>query len=148
MTKQGYRTNNRTKIMEFLQENRNKTVTVREIGIHMQDLDCPVNVTTIYRYLDKLEKDGQLMKYAGEKGEKASYQYVEPDQGCDDHLHLQCVSCGAVIHLDCHFMDEIAEHIDREHGFDLQCRGSVIYGLCQNCRPGQRAHRQAAEVKK
>lgn len=145
MAQKDYKTHNRTKIMEYLKENRNKTVTVREIDAHMQALDCPVNVTTIYRYLDKLEKDGQLMKYAGEKGEKAAYQYIEPEQGCDEHLHLQCVGCGAVIHLDCDFMEKIAEHISGAHGFDLQCRGSVIYGLCQNCRPRQRAHRQAAK---
>ncbi len=145
MAEQGYKTHNRMKIMEFLRDNRTRTVTVRDIDAHMQALDCPVNVTTIYRYLDKLEKDGQLMKYAGEKGEKASYQYIEPEQGCDGHLHLQCVSCGTVVHLDCHFMEEIAAHISGEHGFDLQCRGSVIYGLCQNCRPQQRSHRQAGK---
>ncbi len=144
MMKREYKTHNRAKIKEFLKENCDRSVTVREIDAHLQALDCPVNVTTIYRYLDKLEKDGHLMKYTGEKGDKAAYQIIEPEQGCDAHLHLQCVSCGAVIHLNCSFMEEIADHISQEHDFSLQCRGSVIYGLCSKCRPEQRAHRQAA----
>ena len=134
MTKQTYKTNNRTKIMEYLKANRTRTVSVKDIDEHMKNLDCPVNVTTIYRYLDKLEKDGDIMKYTGKHGEKATYQLVEGDHNCDSHLHLKCTDCGNVIHLDCHFMDEIADHIADDHGFRLQCKNSVIYGLCNHCQ--------------
>jgi len=129
-----YKTNNRTKIMDYLIANKAKSVSVKDIDAHMKSLDCPVNMTTIYRYLDKLEKDGDVMKYTGERGDKATYQYVERTHHCDSHLHLKCVDCGSVIHLDCHFMDEIAGHISKDHGFRLQCKNSVIYGLCQNCQ--------------
>lgn len=129
-----YKTNNRTKIMDFLVANKERTVSVKDIDHHMKSLDCPVNMTTIYRYLDKLEKDGDVMKYVGEKGDKATYQYVERTHKCDSHLHLKCTDCGSVIHLDCHFMEEIASHISMDHGFLLQCRNSVIYGLCQACQ--------------
>lgn len=120
--------------MEFLKTRQDKTVTVRDIAEHMRSINCPVNVTTIYRYLDKLEKDGNLMKYTGEKGDKAAYQYVERGHRCDEHLHLKCTECGSVIHLDCRFMNQIAEHIEKDHSFHLQCRNSVLYGLCGKCR--------------
>ena len=132
-----YKTNNRTKIMDYLVANKERSVSVKDIDEHMKSLDCPVNMTTIYRYLDKLEKDGDVMKYTGERGEKATYQYVERNHHCDSHLHLKCVDCGSVIHLDCHFMDEMAEHISKDHGFRLQCKNSVIYGLCQSCQTGR-----------
>ena len=90
--------------------------------------------STIRRLFTKLEQDGNVMKYTGEHGEKATYQLVERDHHCDSHLHLRCTDCGSVIHLDCHFMDEIAGHIASDHGFALQCKNSVIYGLCQNCQ--------------
>lgn len=120
--------------MDYLIANRDRTVSVSDIGSHMEELECPVNVTTIYRYLDKLEKDGNIIKYNKEKSGKATYQYVDSAHHCEEHLHLKCVGCGAVIHLDCHFMDEIAEHIGKDHDFAIQCRNSVIYGLCSQCR--------------
>ena len=62
------------------------------------------------------------------------YQYVEQGKGCCDHLHLQCVKCGRIYHLDCAFMKEISEHIEKDHGFELQCRNSVLYGICKDCK--------------
>ena len=132
-----YKTNSRIKILEFLVENKERTVSVSDIDGHMRQQDCSVNVTTIYRYLDKLERDGNVIKYAAEKGDKTTYQYVDREHRCDQHLHLKCVECGAVIHLDCHFMDEISHHIEEDHGFALQCRNSVIYGLCSKCQNKQ-----------
>lgn len=126
-----YKTNNRTKIMEFLMENCSRTVSVNDINDHLKKIDSQVNTTTIYRYLDKLETDGNVIKYG------STYQYVDKDHGCNQHLHLKCISCGIITHLDCHFMDEIAEHISKDHGFQLQCRESVIYGLCSKCRRAQ-----------
>ena len=69
-----------------------------------------------------------------EAGGKAVYQYVELGQHCEEHLHLKCVKCGCIIHLDCGFMDEIAEHIQKDHGFQLQCKNSILYGICKDCR--------------
>ena len=134
MSTVAYKTNNRTKIMDYLIANKAKTVSVKDIDNHMKSLDCSVNMTTIYRYLDKLEKDGDVMKYTGEHGEKATYQLIERSHHCDAHLHLKCTDCGSIIHLDCHFMSEIAGHIASDHGFALQCKNSVIYGLCQKCQ--------------
>jgi Fur family ferric uptake transcriptional regulator len=31
----------------------------------------------------------------------------------------------------------IAEHILKDHGFILQCKNSIIYGLCRECREKQ-----------
>lgn len=40
-----------------------------------------MNITTVYRYLDKLEKDGTVIRYASEQGGQAAYQYVEQGRG-------------------------------------------------------------------
>ena len=84
--------------------------------------------------LDKLAKDGTVIKYVAEKGCQAAYQYVEPGRGCEQHLHLKCVKCGKIIHLECHFMEEISHHIEESHGFTLQCKNSILYGVCKECK--------------
>lgn len=133
-----YKTNNRTKIMDFLLANKDRTVSVSDIEDHLTAERNPVNKTTIYRYLDKLEADGNIIKYTSEKGEKATYQYVDREHRCDEHLHLKCSRCGAIIHLDCGFMGEIAEHVEKDHGFKIQCKNSIIYGLCDKCQKLQK----------
>lgn len=130
----GYATASRKKILDFLKSNSDRTVTVTDIDSYLKRNDSEVNITTIYRYLDKLAKEGTVIKYVAEKGSQAVYQYVGHGHRCEEHLHLKCVKCGMIIHLECAFMDEIAEHIGKEHGFQLQCKNSIIYGLCEKCR--------------
>ncbi len=134
MAGNGYTTASRRKILDFLKENCDRTVSVNDILQYLKACDHEVNITTIYRYLDKLSGEGTVIKYAAEKGKQAVYQYVETGHHCEEHLHLQCVKCGAIIHLDCGFMKEIAEHVRNDHGFAIQCKNSIIYGCCKKCQ--------------
>lgn len=129
----GYVTANRKKILDFLKSNSDRTVAAADIDDYLKRNGNEVNITTIYRYLEKLANDGTVIKYVAEKGGRAVYQYVEQGQRCEEHLHLKCVRCGCIIHLDCAFMDEISEHIGREHEFELQCKNSILYGVCRAC---------------
>ena len=129
-----YTTGSRTKILAYLQQNKNRSVNVNDIANYLASQNSAVNITTVYRYLDKLVSQGVLIKYVAEKGSMATYQYVEKGKHCKEHLHLRCMKCGAVIHLECDFMSEISQHILKEHGFLLSCEHSVMCGLCQNCR--------------
>lgn len=128
-----YATASRKKILEFLQNSRDRTVTAADIDCFLRKNGDEVNITTIYRYLDKLEREGSVLKYAAEKGGQAVYQYVEQGHRCEEHLHLKCVGCGGILHLECAFMDEISEHILEDHGFLLQCKNSILYGTCRKC---------------
>ena len=80
----------------------------------MKAENYPVNLTTIYRYLDKLE--GWLsIRYVGE-GDKATYQYADRERRCAEHLR-KVHGMRRGFHLDCAFMDEISSHIREHHGF-------------------------------
>lgn len=139
MPEHGYTTACRTKMLEFLQASSARAVSVREIGEFLRQNEISVNVTTIYRYLDKLERDGTVLSYTAEGGKMMVYQYVDRDRRCDEHLHLQCIRCGRMMHLDCKFMEEITKHIQEEHDFQMQCKNSVIYGICKPCRIAKNA---------
>ncbi len=62
----GYATISRKKILEFLKKNSDRTVAVADIDHYLKAQDCEVNITTIYRYLDKLAKDGTVIKYVAD----------------------------------------------------------------------------------
>ena len=130
----GYNTKTRQLILDYLINNRQHAVSASNILEHLEAQGANPNPTTVYRYLDKLAKDGTVIKYVAEKGCQAAYQYVEPGRGCEQHLHLKCVKCGKIIHLECHFMEEISHHIEESHGFTLQCKNSILYGVCKECK--------------
>ncbi|MGP1507876.1 MAG: Fur family transcriptional regulator [Sphaerochaeta sp.] len=133
MSGTGYNTASRNRIIEYLRGNRERTVNVTDIHSALRDSGNDVNISTVYRFLEKLTEEGHVMKYVAENGSRAVYQYVDSSHHCEEHLHLQCIKCGAIIHLDCGFMDEISNHILQEHGFHIQCKNSIVYGLCENC---------------
>ena len=131
-----YSTISHTKIMKYLADNNDKLVTVADIDRYLVSEGIEVNSSTIYRFLNKLSTSGEVMKYVARKGEMSSFQYIGGGvkHNCKEHLHLYCVKCGRIIHLDCGFMNEIKGHIMEHHGFELQCESSVLYGVCSECR--------------
>ena len=128
-----YSTVSRAKIIEYLMDNCDKTVSVSDISAYLKAGGHQVNASTIYRFMDKLVSENKVIKYVSETMKTAGYQYVDTGHQCSEHLHLKCFECGGITHLDCHFMDEIKEHIYSEHGFLLQCKNSIIYGVCKEC---------------
>lgn len=128
-----YKTKSRKLILEYLIEQKEHMVSISDIENYLEKQGEKVNISTIYRYLDKLEAEKKVMKYQDEGGKKAVFQYIEEDQVCHQHLHMQCVKCGRVIHLDCGFMEEIFGHMQQHHHFRLQCSGSILYGICEEC---------------
>ena len=122
----GYNTKTRQLILDYLINNRQHAVSASNILEHLEAEGASPNPTTVYRYLDKLAGEQRIMKYVADKGEKAVFQYVDEGRHCREHLHLKCVQCGRIYHLDCHFMDEVRAHLMAEHGFTLQCEGSVL----------------------
>lgn len=137
MARKEYQTKSRKLILQYLIAEKEHTVSVLDIADFLKEEGEQVNISTIYRYLDKLVSEGKAMKYQAEKGKKAVFQYHEGTEACHKHLHLQCVKCGRMIHLDCGFMDEISGHMMEHHKFRLQCENSILYGMCHSCEKEQ-----------
>ena len=60
---QGYSTPSRKRILEYLEENKSRTVTVADIENYLAKKECAVNKTTIYRFLEKLILEKKVVKY-------------------------------------------------------------------------------------
>lgn len=132
-TKSDYDTKGKKEITLFLEKNKEKGVTVQEIKQHMEEIGSNMNLSTIYRTLDKLQEKGFVVKHAGGQGKKATFQVVKHGDTCRNHLHIQCNHCGRVVHLDCSFMEEMQKHIKRYHGFYVDCSASTLHGVCGEC---------------
>ncbi len=90
-----------------------------------------VGLTTIYRQIDKMIKEGTINKFVG-KDNITYYQYLEE---CDkeNHFFLKCEVCGDVEHVDCDCINELSEHILDNHNFKLDKNNLIINGVCDKC---------------
>ena len=130
----GYQTKAKQSILNFFWAHSNQTATVSELCQYLERENIQTNKSTIYRCLDRLIEQEQIIKYSSDDGKKAIYQYIGSDQNCQHHLHLKCTNCGKIIHLDCQFMEEIKNHILTSHQFYIQCDSTIIYGQCKTCK--------------
>ena len=89
-----------------------------------------VGLTTVYRQLERLEKQGLVHKLVTDEG--ACWQY------CDCHARrdcilLKCEVCGAIQHMDCGHLGELYQHVLQQHHFRINPRRTLFYGLCDRC---------------
>ncbi len=127
-----YRTKNKEYIMNYLEEHHEETMSASSIYEAMQHDDLQVNLATIYRNLDKLHQEGLLRKVKNTEEECTYYQYIKPS--CNTHLHMQCVRCGKVIHLDKQMNEKIMNYLKTQYDFLVDFKQSNIMGLCKECQ--------------
>ncbi len=104
--------------------------TAEQICEKMRSSGNAVGLSTVYRHLDRLEKDGKLYKYFSSFGESSCYQKVECPK---DHFHLKCVVCGKLEHLSCDHLCTVQEHVLKKHGFKIDPSKTVFFGTCAEC---------------
>ncbi len=131
--RKSYSTRQKDLILNCLRENRQRHLTAEMIVDDLKDRGEPVGQTTVYRNLEKMVKDGMLLKFAAPGGMHACYQYLESPEDHLNHHHLVCVGCGQLIHLSCGHIDELTAHIQEEHGFHLDSFKTIFYGCCESC---------------
>ncbi|MBE6631227.1 MAG: transcriptional repressor [Ruminococcaceae bacterium] len=130
-----YKTKQREAIESYLGQNRYRHATVSEIYEYLRHKGIGIGLSTVYRQLDRMCEEGLLHRYYIDDGTLACYQLKEECPDCrDDHYHLKCTECGKLLHMECHEMHGVAEHIEAEHDFILDREKTVFYGLCKECR--------------
>ncbi len=109
-------------------ENKKNDFTIKEI---YEELDKKVGLTTIYRLIDKLIKDGVLTKFI-DNNNITYYHYLEE---CHEknHFYLKCDNCGLMEHIDCDCINELSNHILKHHKFITNKEHIIINGICKIC---------------
>ena len=124
-----YNTDQKILIKQYLEKNSDKFINAEDIMEYMKKNNQGVGLTTIYRFLNYLEKNENVRTEI--KNHTKYYQYISDE--CSNHFHLKCKKCGKEIHLDCNDFKKVNEHIYKEHKFKLD-HNTIIYGECDKCR--------------
>lgn len=128
-----YNTKTAQMIQQFIDTHENQQFSVNDVVEYMKEQDCSVNLTTIYRNLDKLAVQNRIAKYKISNSDTYQYRIERPDGGCHSHLHLHCRNCGKIFHINCDIMNSIRNDLVSEYGFVLECADSMLSGLCREC---------------
>lgn len=129
-----YHSRYKTWIRTFFSTHQNRRFNASSIQKLMQDSGFGINLATVYRNLDRLVEEQVLSRQKTPEEHENYYQYLSPELSCNQHLHLVCRKCGRVIHLNCDFMETLRSHLLASHGFTIDCRESMLVGLCDQCR--------------
>ncbi|SOD70728.1 Fur family nickel uptake regulator [Jatrophihabitans sp. GAS493] len=92
-----------------------------------------VDLATVYRTLELLEEIG-LVRHTHLGHGPASYRPAE-----DDHIHVVCHSCGAVLDAPADLVDALARRLQSEQGFALDRAHFTVFGQCRNCQSSEPA---------
>ncbi len=121
-------------ILALLQKQPGRHFTVDDIISELAKDGQPIGKATVYRHLDKLIRQGLVRKYIAEEGQSACFEFIDKSENCESHYHLKCSGCGRLLHVECGFLDEVADHILKHHGFVISPEKTVLYGMCEKCR--------------
>ena len=126
MTRGKYNTKQKDTILDIV-SHMHHSFSVKDIYDQSSSV---TSITTIYRLIDQLEKEGIIEKTVELDG-STNYQYIEK---CNcDHFYLKCEKCGKLTHIECDFINDLSNHVMSDHSFHLNKEHIIMNGVCNNC---------------
>ena len=106
-------------------------VTAEVLTARVQAGQPDVHGSTVYRFLDELERLGVVDHV--HLGHGPAVYHLSTDA----HHHLVCDRCGKVVEVPETVFDDLRGHLAEEFGFAVQPRHFAVTGRCRECsEPG------------
>jgi Fur family transcriptional regulator, ferric uptake regulator len=87
-----------------------------------------VNISTVYRTLELLEEVGLVTHTHLSHGAPTYHAATERQ-----HVHLVCRGCGRIDEVEPAMLDDVAQRLRREAGFQLDVGHVSFFGRCREC---------------
>lgn len=131
--KMKYSTRQQKMILECLQEYGDTFYTIDQFMEILRGKEIQIGRTTVYRGLERLQKEGAVLKVPSVEGAPAQYRFIR-DEERKNYGKLVCLECGHTIPLQCGCIDHFVGHVLDEHGFEIDQSRTIFYGYCDECR--------------
>lgn len=128
-----YHTEQKKLLINFLKKNSERSYTIQDICTALNEEGASVGQSTVYRLMTKLVQEKQVRKQVSESSRKAVYR-IALDGDCHNHLHLQCVQCGKILHLDEKISDSLVDTVKKLSDFSVSEEDTVLLGKCAGCK--------------
>ncbi len=106
--------------------------TPEEICATVQQTARGVNITTIYRALERLEQLGLVTHTPLGHGAPRYHLAAEAE-----HVHLVCSECGRITQIGPEEVSPLVTALAAKHGFETDVGHLTVFGRCADCRPGE-----------
>ena len=127
-----YHTEQKKILLDFLTKNKDRSFTIDEITAGIEADGASLARSTVYRLASRMASEGVLRRFVKADSRCASYQLASCEH-CEAHLHLKCVGCGKLFHMDEEISDELVSLIRACNSFSVDEGESVLYGKCSTC---------------
>jgi len=125
----GYRlTPQRIMILDAV-EQADSHISAEEICSQIRSRYPHMNISTVYRTLELLEKLGLVTKTDLGDGRVRHHSIKK-----GHHHHLVCQKCGVIIDMEESILSPLWTGILREYDFKVNMKHLAFFGLCSNCR--------------
>jgi Fur family ferric uptake transcriptional regulator len=99
-----------------------------EILTRVRQSATGVNISTVYRTLELLEKLGLVSHTHLGHGAPAYHATTEPD-----HVHLVCRNCERVMQVEPSIAAGLVDDLAERFGFHTDVRHLTVFGTCRDC---------------
>ncbi len=123
-----YNTGRREEIIAYFKNRRDEALSLDEVCCALTG--DGEGKSSIYRIVAKLVSLGVLKKLSSPDSRHCKYQYL--GEHCSAHLHLKCLGCGRLIHLDSDRSRELSQTVMTLGNFSLDST-SLLFGKCESC---------------
>ena len=133
-----YATEQKKILSDFLKENSDRAFSIEELieGMRASYGDHVPGTSTVYRLMNRLVEEGVVKRFVKGHSRRFLYQAVR-DEHCRSHLHLKCIGCGKLLHLDEHISDTLLDTIRATNDFSVNEEETVLFGECSTCTRGK-----------
>lgn len=104
-------------------------ISSAEICTKLEESGRPVDLTTVYRILDRLIAVHLLHSLNGK-----FIRCTDPQNKTDAHHFLVCDNCGRAEEIFLNYFKSIEQQLHREKVFQLRSVEMSFHGLCSRCQ--------------
>lgn len=131
-----YSTRARRQIIEYLTARPDQGFTAEELALALQRQygEGAPGKSSVYRLLGQMAEEELLHRYE----EAGAKRYRAVGTHCREHLHLKCLDCGRLMHMEEEQSAVLLQEILQKSGFTVDEYRSVLVGRCGCKKEGEK----------
>jgi Fur family ferric uptake transcriptional regulator len=129
LSKKGCKNTKLRKAVIGVLDNANVPMSAEEIFLSIKKTGASINLSTVYRNLELMEKKG-LVEKTLINDNKSRFELTKHGH----RHHLICTDCNRMVALDICPIENIEQDVKDETDFDITGHQLVFYGICPECK--------------